>query len=246
MKWFKHLSKSRNDALIRDAITLFGLAGEHVYWRTIEVMADEFDVKKPGFNRFLMKSWSKNYETSVKKTLKVLQFYKEKKVIFFIIKGVNKNQEILLNCPKLRWLADEWTKKMIKKLRSNSRVKPEPAPESLPPIEEEVRRKKKDIKEKQGCLFVLPSKEEVDESALPKIREDTAAICEKLYRDKIFLESYQFKNKMLAEGKNERAILHTLMRCYMKKKFEKGAWGYCLNIMKIESGNFSEREYGKS
>lgn len=149
MKWFKHISKSRNDALIRDVITLFGLEGEHVFWRTLEVMADEFDIKKPGFNRFLVKSWSKNYEISTKKTLKILEYFKQKKRIFFVIKGNGKKQEILINCPKLRRLADNWTQKHLKKLRSDDEVNPK----SRRPID--TKKKKQETILNNICDFLL-------------------------------------------------------------------------------------------
>ena len=144
MKWLKHLSKSRNDAFMRDAITLFGLAGEHVYWRTMEVMADEFDIKKPGYNKFLVKSWIKNYETSVKKTIKILSFFHnysdKKKRIFFKIRGIGNTQTIQLNCPKLKMMCDNWTTKMLKKTPKLLRSCDEPPSRKEVEEEEEYKR----------------------------------------------------------------------------------------------------------
>lgn len=245
MKWFKHLSKSRNDALIRDAVSLFGLAGEHVYFRTLELLSDEFDIKTPGYGEFLIKSWSKNYEISVKKTIKILSFFKQKKRIFFTISGDGRNQKIKINCPKLRKLADNWTQKQIKKLRS----KDGETSKQLPPIEVRSKKKEEDVnlKQEQSSLFDLPTKEEINESSLPKIKADIDRVSKELYDRKIFKDVYKFKNKMLKDGMDARALLHTLMRCYMKSSFdERGPWAYCLKIMKIESGNFREREYRKS
>lgn len=125
MKWFKHLSKSRNDALIRDAISLFGLAGEHVFWRTIELLSDEFNPKTPGYGEFLLKSWSKNYEISTKKTIKILSFFMQKKRIFYKISGNGKGETIKLNCPKLKAWCDNWTQKNIKKTTKSLRSKDE-------------------------------------------------------------------------------------------------------------------------
>ena len=50
---------------------------------------------------------------------------------------------------------------------------------------------------------------------------------------------------MLKEKKSERAILHTLVRCAMKKDFLQGPWAYCLKIIQVEDGNFNEYEYRK-
>lgn len=93
--------------------------------------------------------------------------------------------------------------------------------------------------------FILPTKEEVNESAIPKIKEDLNKICEHLYETKKFLKVYAFKNKMLKQGKNERAILHTLVRCSLKDKFEDSPWGFCIKIIQVEDGNYNEYEYGK-
>ena len=56
---------------------------------------------------------------------------------------------------------------------------------------------------------------------------------------------------MLKQGKNERAILHTLTRCYLKHQtqpFTKkdSPWAYCIKIIQVENGNFNERDYLKA
>jgi len=92
----------------------------------------------------------------------------------------------------------------------------------------------------------LPSSEEIHESSDKKLTSDLTKICQQLTQEKIFPKAFAFKNKMLKQGNNKRAILHALCRCYMKQEFdERGAWGYCLQILKIENGNFNERDYHK-
>ena len=93
--------------------------------------------------------------------------------------------------------------------------------------------------------FQLPTKEEVNESSIPKIKEDLEKVCEHLYETEKFLKVHAFKNKMLKEGKYERAILHTLIRCSLKDKFQDSAWGYCMKVIGIENGNYNEYEYRK-
>ena len=66
MKWFKHLSGSGDDQLIMDAVSLFGPDGYYVYFRLLEIMADEFDVKNPGQNTFLIKTLRKKLQISQK------------------------------------------------------------------------------------------------------------------------------------------------------------------------------------
>ncbi len=158
MKWFKWISKSRNDVLIRDLISLFGLVGEHVFWRTLELMADEFNVKTPGYNKFLVESWRKNYEVSYKKTIKVLQYFQhypdKKKRIFFKIRGVGKKATIQLNCPKLRELCDNWTQKQLKKTTKSHRSKDDVTCQQEEEEEVEVDIKKKIYKKKK--IFIRP------------------------------------------------------------------------------------------
>jgi len=99
---------------------------------------------------------------------------------------------------------------------------------------------------KKSKAFSLPSKEEINESSKPKLKDDIEQLSKKLYDEKIFPKVYSFKNKMLKDGKNERTILHVLSRCYLKRKFKEGPWAYCLKIIQIEDGNYNERDYLKT
>ena len=51
-------------------------------------------------------------------------------------------------------------------------------------------------------------------------------------------------NKFLKHGSNERTVLHTLTRVYIAKPEE--PWGYGVNIIKVEDGNFNEGDYRKT
>jgi hypothetical protein len=102
------------------------------------------------------------------------------------------------------------------------------------------------IKEHADALFNLPEKEEIEQGSDPMILEKLEETCGKLYEDKIFPEVFAFKNKMLKEKRNPRAILHTLCRAALKKEFEDGPWAYCLKIIRVEGSNYNERDYGKT
>lgn len=93
--------------------------------------------------------------------------------------------------------------------------------------------------------FELPSQEEISESSIPKIKLDLDKICEHLYENKIFPKVHAFTNKMLKEKKSERAILHTLVRCALKKEFKTTPWAFCIKIMGVEDGNYNEYEFRK-
>jgi hypothetical protein len=92
--------------------------------------------------------------------------------------------------------------------------------------------------------FVLPSKEEIQESSDPKIEEYIRQVCARLYEEKIFPEVHAFKNKMIKGKKNGRGVLHVLTRCYMAKPED--PWGYCQKIISVEDGNYNERDYRKT
>lgn len=111
--------------------------------------------------------------------------------------------------------------------------------------------KGKESKSTDPEVFNLPSKEEISESSTPKIKIDLEKMCDALYEKKIFVKVHAFKNTMLKKGKNERAILHTLSRCFIKSenapfKTEKEPWAYCEKIIQVENGNFNERDHLKT
>ncbi len=108
MKWFKHLVKSGDDSDIETAIELFGSDGYYVFFRTLEIMADEFN---PEGNVFLWNVFRKKFRISPNKTLKILSFFDEKTRIFSSFFTQNRKQYIRLKCPKLKSLADEYTRK---------------------------------------------------------------------------------------------------------------------------------------
>lgn len=111
-------------------------------------------------------------------------------------------------------------------------------------VEVEVKSKYNTSKEE---TFSLPSKEDISESSILKVKDDLKKITEELYTNKIFPKVHSFVNKMLKQNKNERAIIHTLTRCYLKKEFKNDdPWAYCAHIIKIENGNFNEREHHKA
>jgi hypothetical protein len=109
-------------------------------------------------------------------------------------------------------------------------------------------KKEKKVKNKEvSGSFDPPSEEILKEASIKKINTEIETVTEKLYQEKIFPKVHAFKNKMFKKSQNERAILHTLSRCYLKRKFDKsGAWGYCMKIMQVENGNYNESDYNKT
>lgn len=135
MKWFQHLTGSGDDPDIDDSYTLFGSDGPWFFFRTLEVMADEFDVENPAINHFSVEFFRKKHRISWRKSLKVLAFFQKRERIFFELYDGEEMPMIMLNCPKLKELTDEYTKKI---LREKSGENTESHPDKVRPIEEEV------------------------------------------------------------------------------------------------------------
>jgi hypothetical protein len=119
MKWFKHLSKSLSDPVIFEAIEKFGGDGYLVFFGTLELMSDEFDIFNPGINTFSWGFLRKNLQISRKKMLKIYSFFDKKakenqsKNKGFLIS--TNNEGITINCKKLAELCDEHTRKLLSK-----------------------------------------------------------------------------------------------------------------------------------
>lgn len=130
MKWFKHLVDSAHDSDLGEAEARFGSDGYLGFFRTLELMAREFKIDEPGVNHFSWAWFKKNFPFSDQKLTKILSFFDQKgriKLRFYEQDGL---RMIRLFCPKLRDLADEYTRKM---LTENSGVNPD----KLRSIEEE-------------------------------------------------------------------------------------------------------------
>ena len=224
MKWFKHLSGSLSNSIIFEAIEKFGGDGYLVFFGTLELMSDEFDIHNPGINRLSIKKMTKSFQLSRQKTLKILRHFDQKakentkKKVSFLA-GIEK-EHVLINCKRLADLCDNHTGKLLrdylKSLQSETEVT----------LSQEV--------------------EDIDESAIPKIDQHIDEICKELYDQKIFPKVHVFKNAMLKKNKNKRAILHTLSRCLLKREFKEGPYAYCVKIITIEDGNYNESEYHKA
>ncbi len=119
-------------------------------------------------------------------------------------------------------------------------------PSSDPSSEKQALRSSSSSSLKSKAKTALPTQEEISESALPKIDQHIEEVCKELYDQGIFMKVYAFKNSMLKKNKSKRAILHTLSRCLIKRKFKEDPYAYCTKIINIEDGNYNESEYHKA
>lgn len=97
---------------------------------------------------------------------------------------------------------------------------------------------------KEGA-YAPPSKDEIENESSVKLKKDIDAASKEIYDKNIFPKVTAWVNTMRKSGKNDRAILHTLLRCIMKPPKE-SCWAYCTRIISVENGNFNERDYQKT
>lgn len=237
MKWFKHLTGSLNNSDIFEAIEKFGPEGYLVFFGTLELMADEFDPNQPGICRISTKKLTKNLQLSRQKTVKILKYFHEKERIFIQDDG----DYVLLNCPKLAELSDEYTTRKKKEMSGQS---PDSYRDKLQPIEAEVEVEVEDKELKASEPFRLPSKDDIENSSKPLLLENIDKAADDLYEKKIWPKVHAYKNAMLKRGCNERAILKSLVQCLVRPP--DNPWAYCQAIMKKEDGNFNARDYEKN
>lgn len=144
MKWFKHLTASGNDPDIGDLMDELGFKGYYMFFRTLEIMSEEFSFDNPGeitvkFSWFLDQFSHRIRSDSVQKFLKITQKNGR-------ITSKREGRYITINCPKLKELADEYTAKMLSQM---SGVNRDLIGNESVPKKKEVRIKKKERKEKE-------------------------------------------------------------------------------------------------
>lgn len=124
MPWFKHLIK--DSQFIDELVLEYGGDGYYVYYRTIEVMAINYDIKNRAENLFHWDYYfGKFYKISKKKLQKILFTCSEKYKSSGGEKGIHFEEwqgYLFLKCIKLEGLADRWTKETVRKLSSDGTV----------------------------------------------------------------------------------------------------------------------------
>ena len=125
MKWFKHFSGSIYDDLIFESMCLFGSDGYLVFFGTLDIMSDEFDIYNPGVSRIHIKKLTKSFLLSRQKTVKILRFFDKKakenrfKNKSFVVEF--DGDYVVVTCCRLKEICDEYTDKQLKKIGTSSR-----------------------------------------------------------------------------------------------------------------------------
>lgn len=239
MKWFQHSTDSHDDPDISDAMDEFGQAGYSTFFILLEIYGREFNnLDNEGFLELSLRFVARKLRQSSKKVQQILNFYLKRKRIY---SEVIENR-IRYCVPKYIEIASNWTKRgktlPTEVLQSHDSA-------TTAKEKEEEKEEKKNIKEVVSS-FELPDKETVNESSIPQVKMFINQISDKLYYEKIWVEAPKYTNTMLKRAKNPRAVLHTLIRVYIKKPKQDQIWGYCQQILKTEDGNYNERDFRKT
>ncbi|MEN6475226.1 MAG: hypothetical protein ABFD81_14520 [Syntrophaceae bacterium] len=222
--------------MIFEAIEYFGGDGYMVFFGVMEILSDEFDIFNPGVSRISIKKLTKTFLISRQKLTKILAFFDQKaneklteSKSFFV---AFEKDHVVIKCNRLASLCDEHTQKLLNKNResigSQSGV--------TPAIE--VRSKKQDLESKdlkaQTALSNTPENQKIE-----------ALIFE--LGNQLSLDGFPKAKGWIEEQrkshKNPAAILHCLNRCKHRKRGQHdNPWWYCNQIMKVENGNYNERD----
>jgi hypothetical protein len=97
---------------------------------------------------------------------------------------------------------------------------------------------------------VLTEEERLKKIEVERLREQIDMVTDKLKKSGKFPDVYSFRGKMWKQGKNDRAILHTLEAVLRKSggfnsNHPSEPFAYAVSIMNKENGNYNEADHRK-
>lgn len=142
MKWFKHLTRSKSDPDIMESELLFKAQGPYVFWRLLEILADEDAIEKPLImNLKVFKMWFPS--VTFTKMIMILTYFRDKNRILFKIF----DDKIKISCCKFTDISSDYAAKVRREFEACSkRVRPQEVE-----VEVEV--------EEDKSLIIKPKKE---------------------------------------------------------------------------------------
>jgi hypothetical protein len=122
MRWFKHFNDLLDKPEMQLILDKHGPVATDAFIRLMEYTARNFDVEMPGiYNASLRDFCSKVFPLCGKnKAKKILETFQNHGILKFTILGHSKN-EILLEFPEIKNLADEYTIKILKDRKEKCR-----------------------------------------------------------------------------------------------------------------------------
>src|SRR3990172_1887488 len=83
MRWFKHLTHSSRDEKLAQVIELLGLEGYGVYWRILEIIAENLDEKCQTSITYTDKQWANFLRTRRDKLENIFRTFELLQLFFF-------------------------------------------------------------------------------------------------------------------------------------------------------------------
>lgn len=108
MKWFKHISASRNDERIAALEDKCGLEGYGFFWRMLEIVAEQMNVEGKCELKYTQNRWARHANISTKKWLYLLQCCSDVGLMSF----QRESDEVVVKIPNLLKYRDTYTKNL--------------------------------------------------------------------------------------------------------------------------------------
>lgn len=121
MRYIKHMVNANRDEKLQKLKDQFGLEGYGAYWHILEILAEQIKNSDRDFCEYSLKFWQNSLGFSPKKLRNFLGICSE----FEIFSVKFSQNSVIISCPKIKTIRDEWTSRKNSKLPSDSRVTPE-------------------------------------------------------------------------------------------------------------------------
>jgi hypothetical protein len=230
------LVDSGDDPDIDSSAILFGSDGPWVFFRTLEIMSREFDIHNPGKNQFFLSFFTKKFRLSSRKLLKILQYFDKKKRIFINLYDEDGVRMIELFCPKLKSLADEYTRVKMSKISGDSQG----TLRSKSYTDNRQQTTDTDVlfvPENSGLISGL------NNAFLEQILQKCEKIVQLASRDRKELNPYSFVQKAINISGHPKAIDEALDMCIKRWDQVREPWPYMMAIFKMKNGNYWEDDH---
>lgn len=251
MKWYKHLSGSLKDSVIFEAIEIFGSDAYLVFFGTLELMADEFDIYNPGTVRISMKKMTRFFQLSRQKTVRILQHFHQKaeskpqEKVSFLVQF--EKEHVVITCKRLAELCDNHTQSLLRDASKSLQSENEATSSVEAEVEEERDKDRKAVLgEHNTGRHAKPQKDKSPRqpSSTPQDFKKLEPIAERLRPH--FPGVNEFISQFHVNGHVD-ALEKTLSHLeeFIKKNgvVPRSCWAYCASIMLRENGNFHEQDH---
>lgn len=229
--------------MIFEAVDRFGSDGYLVFFGTLEILADNFNIHDPGVWRVSLKKMTKNFQLSARKVREILNFFDKKaknsvgKIESFHVRF--DGSHVIVSCQKFSKLCDEYTGKKISEISGQSResvgIKYHTDTDTDLELDKDV--------------FKRPAGGGQNEFYNNVFMEEIVKKCEAIQkmseRDRKRINVWAFVQGAISKTGHPKAIDMALDQCIERWVEIQAPWPYMMAIFKMKNGNFWEEEHIK-